>query len=125
MADDVLFWKARRALIDLKKPAPAETLLQAGSRLAAEGYHVDALDFYKKAGNADKIAETASQAVAEGDFFLFSLALQLLGREPQAGELMELAANARGRGLLSYEKKAMELLEKDSAAAPDGADPGA
>jgi hypothetical protein len=110
MADKILQWKARRALIDSRRQVPADDLRQAGLSLLEGGYLSEALDFLGKAGDQGAIRELASRAVEEGDFFLYSLARQSLGEPPVPKELFLLAENARRLGLSSYERKALDLL---------------
>jgi hypothetical protein len=113
MPDDILQWKGRRALVDTKKSVPAADFLEAGNALLEKGYLAEALDFFRKAEAWDAVRGMASQAVGEGDFFIYSLSRQALGLRPDRSELKALAGNARDLGLLAYEAKALGLLEAD------------
>jgi hypothetical protein len=112
MPIDVLLWKGRRALIEAKKSIPREGLLSAGNDLLEKGLCTEALDFFKKAGSPEDIARISDKALEEGDYFLFSLSEQLLGKEPNPSRLARLAENAKARGLSLYEAKALERLAK-------------
>ncbi|MDR2141603.1 MAG: hypothetical protein LBR11_07435 [Deltaproteobacteria bacterium] len=110
MAKSVLTWKYRRSLVDNAK-TPAETLKKVGRELMSQGYLAESAEFFRKAEDQAGLTDLLSQAVAEGDFFLYSLARQFLRLEPQEPELRRLAEVAEAAGLFLSQKRALDLLD--------------
>jgi hypothetical protein len=109
MAKSSLNWLARRAITDRTKISP-EVLTQTGRELLANGYLAEAAEFFKKANDREGLTAILSQAVNEGDFFLYNLALQYLGQAPKPQELALLADKANAAGFNLSRDKARAFL---------------
>ncbi|MDR1084912.1 MAG: hypothetical protein LBP22_08650 [Deltaproteobacteria bacterium] len=114
MAKSVLNWKDRRTLSESAKSQ--DVLLKAGEELLAADCPAEAADFFRKAGAQDKLESLMYQAMGEGNFFLYNLAVSYLGREPKVHELDELIRVADLQGLSAYSRRAGEVLAKLKAA---------
>jgi hypothetical protein len=102
-------------MVDTKRSFPAADYLEAGRSLVEAGYFTEGLDFLKIAKNREEILKIEDEAVEEGDFFLYSLATQMLGTQIDPTKLTRLAENAGAKGLNIYQRKALELLERQEA----------
>lgn len=90
------------------EPSSAADLIEYGKAYVEQGRPNDALDFYGQAGFNEGIEDISRRAVGEGDYFLFRRASVLIGREPDARELITLAENALKTGHLVFARQAFE-----------------
>jgi len=98
------------------RQAPRAKLLTAAEDHLAAGLIYDAIDFWKRAGEVERLKELAGQAVESGDLFLYLHALKAARVEPEAGALTELARRAEAAGQLLFAKRALELTGADKKA---------
>ena len=90
----------RRHLVERELP-PAQALRIAEAYLA-EGRALEAVDFLRKAGAAEKLAELRRGAIEEGDAFLLRSVAAASGEPPTRGEWLALAQGASGAGKQRY-----------------------
>ncbi|MDR3203866.1 MAG: hypothetical protein LBV23_03860 [Deltaproteobacteria bacterium] len=111
----VLEWKRRRNLSENLK-ASTETLFMAAQELEVAERLCEAVDFYSKANNAEKITQIADRAVQEGDCFLYLKCLKALEQNPDQNKLKLLRDNAVKAGLRFYAYRAEEALASPAKA---------
>ena len=103
---------AKRDLLAARNTAPEKLKARAQAFIEA-GMVMDAMRFLAAAGESEKVAEMAENAVEEGDLFLYLQALRELGREPLPDELHKLARSAEARGMLSFAEQAEKMADQD------------
>jgi len=114
-ADVPLDCLKKRDLLNDRQAPRAKFLAAAESHLAA-GLIYDAVDFWNRAGEAERLKELAGQAVESGDLFLYLHALKAAHVEPEAERLKELARRAEAAGQLFFAKRARKLTGTDEKA---------
>ena len=87
---------SRRHLLERELPA-AQALATAEAYLE-EGRSVEAVDFFAKAGAAERLVELRSQAVEAGDPFLLRAVARASREAPTHAEWVALAAAAETAG---------------------------
>ena len=90
----------RRHMVE-REMAPAQALRIAEEYLA-EGRELEAVDFLRKAGAAEKLAELRREAVARGDAFLLRSVAAASGSPPTKDEWQALAQAATATGRQRY-----------------------
>ncbi|MDR1081955.1 MAG: hypothetical protein LBQ79_13600 [Deltaproteobacteria bacterium] len=115
MQKSILDWKTRRAILESRRaPEPAE-LTRAGRELLDAGRPAEAWEFFRRSGDRTALEDLRQAAVAEGDFFVYSLAAGVLDLEPDPAVLGRLAETARSMG--------KEISAAKAEAAADGLSP--
>jgi hypothetical protein len=79
----------------------------------------EAAEFFKRAADREGLAAILSQAINDGDYFLYNLALQYLGQGPQGHELALLAEKANVAGRVFSRDKARAALDAQEAKTAD------
>jgi hypothetical protein len=97
-----------------------EILVELGERFRAEGYLLDALNFFAQAGSRSHLEKFLAGARADGDAFLVEQAALALGRELSPGEWEEVAERADELGKSAFAQVA-RLHAKEGG--PEGPDP--
>jgi uncharacterized protein (UPF0254 family) len=100
---------ARRAWLNQAAPDPDQSR-QIADQYADEGYWSDAVDFYAKAKDADRLEAMAARAVGDGDLFILTKAARYLGRAPTETELAETAENAKRQGKERFAAQAAQRI---------------
>lgn len=91
----------------LNQPAASvETLMRWGEFFHEAGMFHDAMDFYEKAGAQEPAKRLMTQALEEGDLFLFKRACKALKIDPDGDQWLTLGKEAKGRGLLLFAAEA-------------------
>ena len=90
----------RRHLVE-RELAPAQALRIAEEYLA-EGREIEAIDFLRKAGAAEKLAELRREALARGDAFLLRSVAAASGEPPTRDEWLTVAEAASSAGKQRY-----------------------
>jgi hypothetical protein len=119
MPKSILEWKTRRSLLESRRKTPPAELSRTGRELVEAGRPAEAWEFFRRAEDKVALDELRLAAVDEGDFFVYTLASGSLGIDTDGPALERLAVNARERGLLLYEGKALAALGR----APQDAEP--
>jgi len=110
MAISAATWETRRALTDNPTTSP-DTYRSGGRQLMEMGLLSEAAIFFAKAEDDDGLMEIISQAVSEGNFFIFQTAAAHLKNREAGPDLVQAlieAATKNGRGL--YAQKAIDWL---------------
>ncbi len=97
----------KRDLFNRKAVDPKELVVWA-ERFLDQGNLMDAVEFFHKAGETERLLLLARQAKEEGDAFIFGRVYQLLGLKPQPEDWRELAEKARAMEKILYREKALE-----------------
>lgn len=100
----------RRHLVE-REMAPAQALRIAEACLA-EGRTLEALDFLRKAGAAEKLGELRREAVAAGDAFLLRSVASTEGSPPTRAEWSALADAAEASGRRLYADQARRQAQR-------------
>ncbi|MDR1035352.1 MAG: hypothetical protein LBT40_01875 [Deltaproteobacteria bacterium] len=111
MPKSILDWKTRRAILESRKAPSPDELTRAGRELMAAGRPAEAWEFFKRSGDRAALEELRQAAVADGDYFLYSLAAGVLGLGPDSGALSSLASAARSMGKEVSALKAEAAME--------------
>ena len=90
----------RRHMVE-REMAPAQALRIAEEYLA-EGRELEAVDFLRKAGAGEKLAELRREAIARGDAFLLRSIAAASGAPPTGDEWQALAQAAASTGRNRY-----------------------
>jgi hypothetical protein len=90
----------RRHLVE-RELAPAAALRIAEEYLE-QGRELEAVDFLRKAGAEERLAELRSGAIARGDLFLLRSVAAASGAPPTRDEWLALAENASAAGRQRY-----------------------
>ena len=96
----------------LVKDLPEAQCLRTAESYLEAGRAVEALDFLRKAGASERIAEVRAQAVQEGDAFLLRSAAEAAASEPSREEWAALAAAAAQHGKDSYAAEAQRQADR-------------
>jgi hypothetical protein len=94
----------RRHLVEREMPA-AQALRLAEAYLA-DGRALEAVDFLRKAGAAEKLGELRRGAIAGGDAFLLRSVAAATGEPPTREEWLALAEGAAAAGKQRYADEA-------------------
>jgi hypothetical protein len=100
----------RRHLVE-RKVAPAQAQRIADAYLA-EGRTLEALDFLRVAGAAERLAELRREAIAAGDAFLFRSIAGNAGAPPTREEWSALADAAAASGRRFYAEQARRQAQR-------------
>jgi hypothetical protein len=100
----------RRHLVG-REIAPAQAQRVAEAYLA-EGRTIDALDFLRKAGAAERLAELRREAIAAGDAFLLRSVAAQLDEVPTREEWAALAEAAAASGKQRYAEEARRQAQR-------------
>ena len=100
----------RRHLVE-RELAPAQALALAEAYLA-EGRTLESLDFLRKAGAAERLAELRREAVAAGDAFLFRSIAAGSDPPPTREEWSALADAAAASGRRLYAEQARRQAQR-------------
>ena len=100
----------RRHLVE-REMAPAHALGFAEVYLA-EGRTLEAVDFLRKAGAAEKLTELRREAIAAGDAFLFRSVASATGEPPAREEWAVLADAAAASGRRFYAEQARRQAQR-------------
>jgi hypothetical protein len=90
----------RRHLVEREIPAPQA--LRIAEAYLAEGRTLEAVDFLRKAGASERLAELRREAVAGGDAFLLRSVAAASGEPPTREEWVALAEGAQAAGRQRY-----------------------
>ena len=90
----------RRHLVE--RELAAAQALRIAEEYLAEGRELEAVDFLRKAGAAEKLAELRRGAVARGDAFLLRSVATASGEPPTRDEWLALAQAAATAGKQRY-----------------------
>ena len=101
---------ARRHLVERELP-PAQALELAESFLA-EGRRLEAVDFLRKAGAAERLAALRAEAIADGDAFLLRRVADAMASAPTREEWQALAESAERAGKDRYAGEARRQAER-------------
>jgi hypothetical protein len=101
---------SRRHLVERELPA-AQSLALATSYLE-EGRRVEAVDFLRKAGAADRLVALRAEAIADGDAFLLRRVAESMGAPPTRDEWQALARAAESAGKEGYAAEARRQFER-------------
>jgi hypothetical protein len=95
-------------------------LVQTGERFLAEGYPLDALNFFTEARSAEHLERMLAQAREEGDAFLADQTARALGREIAPEQWAEIAGRAEELGKHAFARTARRRagLEQAEASLP-------
>jgi len=100
----------RRHLVE-REIAPAQALRIAEAYLE-EGRTLEALDFLRMAGAAERLAELRREAIAAGDVFLFRSVAGSAGEPPTREEWSALADAALASGRRLYAEQALRQAQR-------------
>ena len=100
----------RRHLVERELP-PAQALKIAVAYLE-EGRSVEALDFLRKAGASDRLAELRREAIQAGDAFLLRGVAAAAGEPATREEWLALAEAAVAAGKLRYADEARRQAQR-------------
>jgi hypothetical protein len=81
-------------------------LQEWGSIYEEAGLINDAIDFYERANETDRLEKLLGVAMEEGDAFIFGRILKALNREATPGEWISLGEKAAERGKHAFAKEA-------------------
>lgn len=100
----------RRHLVERELPAPqAQALAEA---YLAEGRRLEAVDFLRKAGAAERLAALRAEAIADGDVFLLRCLGEAMEQPPTRDEWQTLARAAESLGKERYAAEARRQSER-------------
>jgi len=100
----------RRHLVERElTPQQAQRIAEA---YLAEDRRFEAVDFLRKAGRAERLAELRAEAVETGDAFLLRAVATAQGEPPRAEEWSTLAAHADAAGKGRYAAEARRQAER-------------
>ena len=100
----------KRDLLNSDKAGKFE-LITYGERFLCEGGVPDAIDFFERAEYAEGLVELKDHCISEGDYFLFSRLVRILGGSPSADEWMRLGDNALALSKLLFARSAYKKAE--------------
>jgi hypothetical protein len=100
----------RRHLV-VREIAPAQAQRTAEAYLA-DGRTIDALDFLRKAGAVERLAELRREAIATGDAFLLRSVAAQTDEAPTRQEWAALAEAAAAAGKQRYADEAMRQAQR-------------
>ena len=100
----------RRHLVE-REMTPAQALRVAEAYLA-EGRTIEALDFLRKAGAAERLSELRREAVSTGDAFLLRSVASSDGIPPTRAEWSALADAAAASGRRLYADQAQRQAQR-------------
>ena len=100
----------RRHVVE-RELAPAQALVFAEAYLE-EGRTLEALDFLRKAGASERLAELRREAIATGDAFLFRSVAASSGQAPTREEWSALADAAAASGRRFYTEQARRQAQR-------------
>jgi hypothetical protein len=100
----------RRHLVE--RELPAAQALRIGEAYLAEGRAIEAVDFLRKAGAAERLTELRRGAVEAGDSFLLRAAAAAAGEAPRHEEWEAVARAAEAAGKLRYAADARQQLNR-------------
>jgi len=92
------------------KKTPPEILKEYGTLYLEEGRPNDAVEFFGQAKYKEGLLLIQQMSLEEGDFFLFSRAMELLQEECSPNNWSELGKNALGKGKYLFALKAFEKI---------------
>jgi hypothetical protein len=101
---------ARRHLVEREMPA-AQALALAESYLG-EGRRLEAVDFLRKAGAADRLAALRAESISDGDAFLLRRVADAMASAPTREEWQALAQSAERIGKDRYAGEARRQAER-------------
>jgi hypothetical protein len=91
--------------------APAQALRIAEAYLE-EGRELEAVDFLRKGGAAERLAELRRKAIASGDAFLLRSVASASGEPPAREEWLALAEAAAAAGKLRYAEEGRRQTQR-------------
>jgi hypothetical protein len=94
----------RRHLVE--RAVPAAQALGVAEGYLAEGRTLEAVDFLRKAGAADQLAQLRREAIAQGDAFLLRSVAAASGEPATREEWLALAEGAASAGKERYADEA-------------------
>jgi hypothetical protein len=99
----------------LNQPAVSvESLTRWGHLFCEADLFHDAMDFFEKAGAQEPLRNLLTLAREEGNLFLFKRACKALKLDPEVDQWLDLATNAKDRGLLLYAAEALRMAGVDN-----------
>ena len=101
----------RRHLVE--RELPAAQALDLATAYLGEGRRIEAVDFLRKAGAADRLAALRAEAIAEGDAFLLRRVAEGMGTPPSRDEWQALARAAESAGKGRYAAEARRQSERE------------
>jgi len=101
----------RRHMVE-RELAPAQALRIAEDYLA-EGREIEAVDFLRKAGAAEKLAELRREAIARGDAFLLRSVAVASGSPPTRDEWQALSQAAASAGKQRYADEGRRQAQRE------------
>ena len=111
----------KREVLYSRGTEPA-VLVTLGERFLAEGYPLDALNFFTEARSIPSLEQMHRQAREEGDAFLVEQTARALGRELSPEEWAAIAETARKLGKEAFARTALRKAGLDTEAPiPPGA----
>ena len=93
---------------------PAQELVSWGEAYEESGFPLDALDFFGQAQSAAHLERFLSQAVEDGDLFVYQRCLEALDRHPDARQREALVARAEALGKEAFARRARGDDREDS-----------
>ena len=104
----------RRHLVE--RPIPPAQALRVAEAYLEEGRAVEALDFLRKAGARDRLAELRREAIEGGDAFLLRGVAAASGEPATREEWLALAEAASAAGKLRYADEARRQSQREKGA---------
>ncbi len=95
----------------IERELPPEKALQMAEAYLEEGRSVEAVEFLRKAGAAERLGELRQEALAAGDVFLLRAAATAAGAPPERHEWAALADEAARAGKDLYAHEARRQAE--------------
>ncbi|MFC2171735.1 hypothetical protein ACFLU6_03770 [Acidobacteriota bacterium] len=92
------------------KPLPADQLEQTGRFLEDEGLTIDAVEYYRIAGETGSLNRLKQQALSDGDLFYYLLVCKALDAAPVREELQQLSRSAQSNGKDAYAEKSEKVM---------------
>lgn len=101
----------RRHLVERELPPPKA--LAIAQAYLDQGRDLEAIDFLRKAGEVDRLAELRARATAAGDAFLLRAVAAATGMPPDRAEWRALAEAAAAAGKERYALDAKRQAERE------------
>ena len=95
----------KRDLLNTDRSDPAQ-LGHLGTRYLEDGRISDAVDFFEKAHDRDRLTSLLKRCLAEGDFFLYRRVSRVLDISPSAEDWTKLGDAALSLGKLRFARSA-------------------